>query len=73
MVKRLEGFLDEPLAEALEVREARADLLLAWDDEVVKVVDALKAKGLTVAVPEELRGGAGELPPLQEGGGIRLR
>ena len=46
VVKRLEGFLDEPIEEALGVREARADLLLKWDDEVVRVVEALKAKGL---------------------------
>lgn len=46
VVKRLEAFLDEPIDEALQVREARADLLLRWDDEVVRVVDALKAKGL---------------------------
>jgi ParB family chromosome partitioning protein len=47
VVKRLEGFLELPVAEALQVREARAELLLAWDDEVVAVVDALKAKGLS--------------------------
>lgn len=47
VVKRLEGFLQAPLREALAEREARADLLLQWDDEVVKVVDALKAKGLS--------------------------
>ena len=47
VVKRLEAFLDEPLADALAVREARADLLLKWDDEVTRVIDALKAKGLT--------------------------
>ena len=46
VVKRLEGFLDEPVEEALAVREARADHLLQWDDEVVRVVEALKAKGL---------------------------
>ena len=46
VVKRLEGFLDEPVDEALKTREARADLLLKWDDEVVRVVEALKAKGL---------------------------
>ena len=33
--------------EALEVREARADKLLAFDDAVVKVVAQLKEKGLT--------------------------
>ena len=46
VVKRLEGFLDEPVDEALAVREQRADLLLKWDDEVVRVVEALKEKGL---------------------------
>jgi ParB family chromosome partitioning protein len=46
VVRRLEAFLDEPLADALAVREARADLLLAWDDEVARVVEALKARGL---------------------------
>ncbi len=49
VVKRLEGFLEEPIAEALATREKRAQLLLEWDDEVVKVVDALKAKGLQSA------------------------
>ncbi|MDX2010499.1 MAG: ParB N-terminal domain-containing protein [Myxococcaceae bacterium] len=46
VVKRLEGFFEEPLEAALKEREKRAQLLMAWDDEVVKVVDALKAKGL---------------------------
>jgi ParB family chromosome partitioning protein len=46
VVKRLEAFLDEPMEDALKVREARADLLLKWDDEVTNVVDALKAQGL---------------------------
>lgn len=46
VVKRLEGFLEEPIADALQTREARADLLLKWDDEVAPVVEALKAKGL---------------------------
>lgn len=45
VVKRLDGFLEEPVEDALETREARADLLLKWDDEVVRVVEALKAKG----------------------------
>lgn len=47
VVKRLEGFFDEPIQDALKEREKRADLLLAWDDEVVRVVEALKAKGLS--------------------------
>lgn len=46
VVKRLEGFLEEPIGDALQTREARADLLLKWDDEVARVVEALKAKGL---------------------------
>jgi ParB family chromosome partitioning protein len=46
VVKRLDGFLEEPVEEALKMREARADLILKWDDEVVRVVEALKAKGL---------------------------
>ena len=47
VVKRLEGFFDEPIQDALKEREKRADLLLTWDDEVVRVVEALKAKGLS--------------------------
>jgi ParB family chromosome partitioning protein len=47
VVKRLEGFFEMPLEEALLEREKRADLLLAWDDDVVKVVESLKARGLT--------------------------
>lgn len=47
VVRRVEGFLKEPLRDALKIRDERADLLLAWDDEVVKVVAALKAQGLT--------------------------
>ena len=46
VVKRLEGFLEEPIEDALQTREQRADLLLTWDDAVVSVVDALKEKGL---------------------------
>jgi len=45
VVRRLESFLDEPLARALEVREARAEKLLAFDDAVVEVVKSLKARG----------------------------
>lgn len=47
VVKRLESFLEVPLQQGLAIREARADLLLAWDEQVVRVVDALKAQGLT--------------------------
>lgn len=49
VVKRLEGFDDVTLEKGLKTREARADKLLAFDDEVVKVVDALKARGFQSA------------------------
>ncbi|MBX5482537.1 MAG: ParB N-terminal domain-containing protein [Myxococcaceae bacterium] len=45
IVKRLDRFLDEDIGEALQIREERADKLLAFDDKVVAAVDALKAKG----------------------------
>ncbi len=44
---RVETFLKDPLSEALSVRGERARMVLALDDEIVKQVDALKAKGLT--------------------------
>jgi ParB family chromosome partitioning protein len=49
VVKRLEGFLEEPIEDALATRASRADRLLKWDDAVIQVVDALKAKGLQSA------------------------
>lgn len=45
-IKRAESFLDLPLAEALQVRESRADTLLELDDAVASVVDALKTRGM---------------------------
>ncbi len=45
-IKRADAFLERPLADALQVREARADRLLELDDAVVSVVEALKARGL---------------------------
>ena len=45
-IKRAETFLSLPLAEALQVREARADRLLELDDAVAHVVDALKERGM---------------------------
>ncbi|WP_224249455.1 ParB/RepB/Spo0J family partition protein [Hyalangium gracile] len=44
-VKRAERFLDLPMAEALKVRQARADKLLELDDAVTRVVTTLKDKG----------------------------
>ena len=47
VLKRVETFLKQSLAEALTARQSRAASLLALDDEIVKQVEALKAKGLT--------------------------
>jgi ParB family transcriptional regulator, chromosome partitioning protein len=46
IVKRLESFQDVAVEDGLRLRESRADRLLRLDDEVVKVVEALKAHGL---------------------------
>jgi ParB family chromosome partitioning protein len=46
VVKRLEEFVDKSLDDGLKMREARADKLLAWDDQVVAIVDQLKSRGL---------------------------
>jgi len=45
-VKRAERFLELPMAEALKVRDARADKLLELDDAVTRVITALKDKGM---------------------------
>ncbi|RKH18858.1 chromosome partitioning protein ParB [Corallococcus praedator] len=45
-VKRVEGFQELPLPEALALRDARADRLLELDDAVVAIVAALKERGL---------------------------
>lgn len=47
VLKRVDTFLRDPMAEALTVRQHRATRLLALDDAIVKQVEALKAKGLT--------------------------
>jgi ParB family chromosome partitioning protein len=46
VLKRIEAFLDVPLAEAITVREARAATLLELDDAVAAAVDALEARGV---------------------------
>ena len=46
LVRRVEAFLDKRLEAALAVRERRAARLLALDDRVVEIVEALKARGL---------------------------
>lgn len=47
VLKRVEEFLKKPMRAAIELRRERARTVLALDDEVVKQVEALKAKGLT--------------------------
>ena len=58
IVKRIDGFLDEPLAEALGIREERADALLKLDDAVTRGGGAAQGAGDDQPVPPALRGGA---------------
>ncbi len=46
LTKRCDDWLDVPVDEAVTERERRADKLLAFDDEVTPLVNALKAKGI---------------------------
>jgi ParB family transcriptional regulator, chromosome partitioning protein len=46
MLKRVDPLQDAPIKDALERREKIAEKLLAMDDLVSKVVDALKARGM---------------------------
>lgn len=45
VLKRVDTFLEVPLPEALEIREARASKLLELDDAVSEAVTALKERG----------------------------
>ena len=47
LLRRIEGFLDERLPRALKERERRAAKLLAIDDQVGRIVEKLKQRGLT--------------------------
>ena len=47
VLRRIDAFLEEPMAKALKERERRGNKILTLDEAVGKVVDALKAKGLT--------------------------
>ena len=47
VLKRIDDFLDAPLAKALAAREQRAARLLAIDDKVTDIVAALRQRGLT--------------------------
>lgn len=74
VLKRIEGFLELPLAQAVPVREARATALLALDEAVSEVVTKLKEKGLespylktfVVARVNPLRFVKGDAPPWDE-------
>jgi ParB family chromosome partitioning protein len=47
VLRRIDHFLDEPMAKALKERERRGAKVLKLDDAVNKVVAALKERGLT--------------------------
>ncbi|ALA56480.1 ParB N-terminal domain-containing protein [Nitrospira moscoviensis] len=47
VLKRVDDFLTRPMREAIATRRERARTVLALDDEIVRQVEALKAKGLT--------------------------
>jgi len=47
VLKRVDEFLKQPMRAAIEGRRERARTILALDDEIVKQVEALKARGLT--------------------------
>ena len=47
VLRRIEDFLDDRLPKAVAERERRAARLLAIDDDVARIVEKLKARGLT--------------------------
>lgn len=47
VLRRVDEFLKKPMRAAIELRRKRAKILLELDDQIVKLVEALKAKGLT--------------------------
>ncbi len=46
VLKRVDEFLKKPMRAAIELRRERAQTILSLDDEIMKQVEALKAKGL---------------------------
>ncbi len=74
ILRKVDKWLPGRLVDALEVRRARAKLLLDFDDAVQSVVDGLKARGMTspylrnfvVARVNPLRFIKGEPPPIDE-------
>jgi ParB family transcriptional regulator, chromosome partitioning protein len=73
-LKKVDQFLDQPLAKALDERQARAKAVLELDDAVGEAVEKLKARGLTspylkafvVARINPLRFMKGSAPPFHE-------
>src|SRR5206468_12029151 len=47
ILRRVDAFLDRPMAQALKERERRGRKILALDDAVSAAVEKLKARGLT--------------------------
>jgi ParB family chromosome partitioning protein len=74
VLKRVDGWIEEPLAAAAAERERRAALVLELDDAVGEAVDRLKERGLqspylrtfVVARINPLRFIKGDPPPLDE-------
>ena len=46
-LRRVEEFMEKPLAKALEVREERGASLVAIDEKVTEIIAALKERGIT--------------------------
>jgi ParB family chromosome partitioning protein len=74
VLRKVDGFFDAPLREAVAMRRARIDKLLALDDAVSGAVERLKAAGLhspylrpfVVARVNPLRFMKGSVPPFDE-------
>jgi ParB family chromosome partitioning protein len=74
ILRKVDGLLDRPLSKALEERERRAGVVLAFDDAVGEAVARLKEKGFdspylknfVVARVNPLRFMKGSVPPFDE-------
>jgi ParB family chromosome partitioning protein len=74
ILKKVDAFLDDELSRAMEERERRADVVLAFDDAVTGAVSRLKEKGFdspylkafVVARVNPLRFMKGGAPPFDE-------
>ena len=74
ILKKVDAFLERPLAEAMAERERRAEVVLAFDDAVSEAVAKLKERGFdspylkafVVARVNPLRFMKGDAPPFDE-------